>query len=421
MDKESLLAQVVHSCRQGKLAAAKAALLTASTKDKALHRMAEELEGQRELLLAINRQEVAIAEEQGLSASFIDRMRLTPERFSGMVKGIYAIAQLPDPVGRSLASWSVPSGLGIERRAVPLGLIGVLYEARPNVTAEAAALCFKAGNSVLLRGGSECANTNSAIANAVQKALQGAELERAIVQYMPVQQREAVALLLQMDEWVDLLIPRGGKKLIREVVQQSSIPALCHLEGLCHTYVHQSADLTMAVKVICNAKMRRVGVCGATETVLIDRAIAPELVPRLVEALQQLGCLVRGDSGVQKLVEGIELASEVDWSTEYLEAILSIKLVDDFEEAKSHIEGYGSHHTDAIVAEDRLVAERFLQEVDSAIVMHNCSTQFADGGEFGMGAEIGIATGKLHARGPVGAEQLTTFKYLVRGHGQSRP
>jgi len=338
-----------------------------------------------------------------------------------MARGLEEIAELPDPIGTELARWTRPNGLDIARVRVPLGVVGIIYESRPNVTADAGGLCLKAGNAAILRGGSESFRSSRAILDCLHAGLDAAGLPKAAIQAVPTTDRAAVGHLLRMSEFVDVIVPRGGKSLIERVYAESRIPVLAHLEGNCHTYLHASADLDMAVAVTLNAKLRRTGICGATETLLCDRAAAARLLPPVLDALILRGCEIRGCPETCALEPRAVPASEQDWYTEYLDAILAVKVVGGLEEAIAHIERYGSHHTDAIVAEDRVAAETFLARVDSAIVMHNASTQFADGGEFGMGAEIGIATGRLHARGPVGVEQLTTFKYLVRGTGQCRP
>jgi len=352
----------------------------------------------------------------------LDRLMLDDKRVEAMAKGLEDIAALPDPVGRELARWTRPNGLDIARIATPIGVIAIIYESRPNVTADAAALCLKSGNAVILRGGSESAKSSAAILAALRDGLAAANLPAAAIQLVPTNDRAAVGLLLQgLSGSVDLIIPRGGKSLVARVQNEARVPVLAHLEGICHTYIHADADPEKARAVTVNAKMRRTGICGATETLLIDRSVAPALVVQILDDLAAKGCEIRADDAVWALYPAAKPATEEDWRTEYLDAIISVKLVDGVEAAIAHIETYGSHHTEAIVTEDRLAAERFLEGVDSAILLWNASTQFADGGEFGMGAEIGIGTGKLHARGPVGVEQLTTFKYVVRGNGQTRP
>jgi glutamate-5-semialdehyde dehydrogenase len=415
MTHEKAIEQV---CQQAKTASQSLALTDEAKKNEALLAMADCLHKQKENILTINSREIKC---QQRSPAFMDRMTLTPARFDAMVDGIKKIVDLPDPVGRILASWSVPSELQITRIAIPLGVIAVIYEARPNVTADAAALCLKAGSAIILRGGSECEKTNRAIVDAIQQGLKMTNLDPRAIQYIPEQDRSALETLLKMDDTIDVIIPRGSKALITSISENSRIPVFRHLEGICHTYIHQSADLDMAKNIVVNAKMRRPGICGATETLLIDKAIAKQFLPSILDALIVKGCVIHGDEITQSLDQRVLPATESDWSTEYLEAILSVKVVDNIASAICHIQKYSSSHTDAIIAEDHDAAMQFIARVDSANVMHNCSTQFADGGEFGMGTEIGISTGKLHARGPVGLEQLTTFKYVVRGTGQIRP
>jgi len=372
-------------------------------------------------IIVANGEDMEAARAHGLSAAMLDRLMLDDKRVEAMAKGAEDIAALPDPVGRELARWTRPNGLDIARVATPIGVIGIIYESRPNVTADAAALCLKSGNAVILRGGSESAKSSAAILAALRVGLAAANLPAAAIQLVPTTDRAAVGLLLQgLNGSVDLIIPRGGKSLVARVQNEARVPVLAHLEGICHTYIHADADPEKARAVTVNAKMRRTGICGATETLLIDRSVAPALVVQILDDLAAKGCEIRADDAVWALYPAAKPASEADWRTEYLDAIISVKLVDGVDAAIAHIETYGSHHTEAIITEDRLAAERFLEGVDSAIVLWNASTQFADGGEFGMGAEIGIGTGKLHARGPVGVEQLTTFKYVVRGNGQTR-
>jgi glutamate-5-semialdehyde dehydrogenase len=388
---------------------------------RAIEAAARELATQREALLAANAKDLESATSSGLSAAMLDRLALDSVRLEALCEGLVAIALLPDPVGRLLAEWRRPNGLAIQRIAVPLGVIGIIYESRPNVTADAAALCIKAGNAVILRGGSESFESNRAIHRCLVSGLATVGLSRDAVQLVPTRDRGAVASLLSgIDGAVDVVVPRGGRNLVRRVQAEARVPVIGHLEGLCHVYLHQAADIGMGVDVAVNAKMRRTGVCGAAETLLVDAAIAAEMLPPLTAALSAAGCTVRGDAAVRRLLPDVHAATEEDWSTEYLDAIVSIAVVGDIGAAIAHIRHYGSAHTDSIVTNDPAAAERFLQEVDSAIVLHNASTQFADGGEFGMGAEIGIATGRVHARGPVGAEQLTSYKYVVRGDGQTR-
>ncbi len=420
MNETMISDEIIAGCQAAKQAEQVVAQLSSDTKKKLLLSMADALLVQADKLVAVNQQEVFEAQSQGLDAAFIDRLTLNHPGVTAMATGMRAVANSADPVGRVLASWQVESGLIISRVAVPLGVIAMIYESRPNVTADAAALCLQAGNAVILRGGSECAKTNRAIANVLQAVLQQYKLPTAIIQMIAIQDRSAIEVLLQQNRFVDVLIPRGGQRLIEYVNEHSRIPVLSHLAGLCHTYIHEQADADMAVSVVLNAKMRRPGICGATETVLIDASVAATILPLLVAALVEAGCEVRGDLASQQLSSQIQPANDDDWKTEYLAAIVSIKVVENLAAALVHIAEYGSGHTDAIITEDQAVAQQFCAKVNSAIAMHNCSTQFADGGEFGMGAEIGIATGRLHARGPVGAEQLTTFKYVVSGQGQLR-
>jgi glutamate-5-semialdehyde dehydrogenase len=339
-----------------------------------------------------------------------------------MAAGLESISELPDPIGRVLAEWERPNGLQIQRITVPLGVIGIIYESRPNVTADAAGLCLKSGNAVILRGGSESFRSNQVIYQCLHDGLSQEGINPAAVQFVQTTDRAAVGYMLSsMVDTIDVVVPRGGKGLVKRVQAEARVPVIGHLDGICHVYLHASADAAMARDIVVNAKMRRTGICGAAETLLVDRAVAASLVPNIVSALNEAGCLVRGDDEVRALVATAEIANEEDWSTEYLDAIISCRIVNDIDQAIEHIAQYGSGHTECIVAEDSAAAAKFLAEVDSAIVLHNASTQYADGGEFGMGAEIGIATGRIHARGPVGAEQLTSYKYVVRGAGQVRP
>jgi glutamate-5-semialdehyde dehydrogenase len=364
---------------------------------------------------------MAAARTKGLTPALLDRLELTPARIEAMAKGVEEVAELPDPVGRTLAEWDRPNGLKIARVSVPLGVIGIIYESRPNVTADAGALCLKSGNAAILRGGSESFHSSGAILDCLQTGLKDAGLPEAAIQRLPTTDRAAVGILLTMTDFVDVIVPRGGRSLIERVQRESRIPVFSHLDGMVHTYVHEAADPTMARDLVVNAKMRRTGICGATETLLVDAALSETLLPELLQALHEADCAIRGDEVVRRVMPGAEAATEEDWSTEYLAPIIAVKVVAGLDEAIAHINRYGSHHTEAIVTGDAAAAARFLNEVDAGIVMHNASTQFADGGEFGMGAEIGISTGKMHARGPVGAEQLTSYKYKVRGQGQARP
>lgn len=395
---------------------------SAETRNAALIAAAAAIRARTSDIIAANADDMALAEANNLSKAMLDRLMLNDARVEAMAKGLTDIAALPDPVGKELARWTRPNGLDIARVATPIGVIGIIYESRPNVTADAAALSLKSGNAVILRGGSESAKSSAAILLALREGLADAGLPAEIIQLVPTTDRAAVGLLLQgLNNTVDLIIPRGGKSLVARVQTEARVPVLAHLEGICHTYIHADADPEKAKSIVVNAKLRRTGICGATETLLIDRAVAKDLVVQILDELAAKGCEIRADDAVWALYPAAKPASEEDWRTEYLDAIISVKMVDGVEDAIAHIEKYGSHHTEAIITEDRLAAERFLDGIDSAIVIWNASTQFADGGEFGMGAEIGIGTGKLHARGPVGVEQLCTFKYVVRGNGQTRP
>ena len=407
-------------------AAARAAAHTLQNADgaarnAALTGAAQALRARRDDILTANAKDMTAARETALSAAMLDRLELTPARIEAMAQGLEAIAGFPDPIGQVLAEWDRPNGLNIARVRVPLGVIGVIYESRPNVTADAGGLCLKAGNAVILRGGKESFHSSHAIHACLVDGLKAAGLPEAAIQMVPTRDRAAVGEMLTMTRYIDVIVPRGGKSLVGRVEAESRVPVFAHLEGLVHLYVHAGADLHMARRLAVNAKMRRTGICGATETILVDRAVAASHLPALAQDLIDAGCEVRGDAAAQDLVSGLVAATEEDWTTEYLAPIVSIAIVDGLDAALDHIDRHGSHHTDCIVTEDAAAATRFLNEVDSAIVMHNASTQFADGGEFGMGAEIGISTGRMHARGPVGAEQLTTFKYQVRGSGQTRP
>ena len=397
------------------------ALAPAAAKDAALAAMAKTIVAQAGDILAANAEDVADAKAQGATAAFVDRLALDRKRIEAMAEGCEVVRALPDPVGSVMQSWTRPNGMTIERVRVPLGVIGVIYESRPNVTADAGALCLKAGNAAILRGGSESFRSARAIHAALVEALRQAKLPDATIQLVPTRDRAAVGLMLAgLDGAIDVIVPRGGKGLVGRVQNEARVPVFAHLEGVCHVYVDKAADPAMAQRIVLNAKMRRTGICGAAETLLVDRAAAPAQLKPLVSMLIDAGCEVRGDEAVQSADARVKRANEDDWSTEYLDAIIAAKVVDGVDDAIAHIERYGSHHTDAIVTADAAAAEKFLSEVDSAIVLHNASTQFADGGEFGFGAEIGIATGRLHARGPVGVEQLCTFKYRVRGAGQVR-
>ncbi len=371
-------------------------------------------------LIGQNRLDLEFGRERGLTEALLDRLRLDADRIEAMAAGLEVVAGLPDPLARDLGEWTRPNGLRIRRVAVPIGVVGVIYESRPNVTADAAALCLKAGNAVILRGGSEAVNSNRAIHRAITEGNAAAGLPASAVQLLPTQDHAAVGSLLTAHQWLDMLVPRGGKRLVARVQQEARVPVLAHLDGNNHLYIHASADPGMAVDVVVNAKMRRPGICGALETLLVDRAWLEKLPP-LLEALVKGGCELRVDEAVDAVYPGQTPATEQDWQTEYLAPVLAIKAVDGPEAALDHIQRYGSGHTDGLVANDATVAEQFMARLDSAIAVHNASTQFADGGEFGFGAELGIATGRLHARGPVGLEQLTTFQYRLVGAGHTRP
>jgi glutamate-5-semialdehyde dehydrogenase len=408
--------------RLAREAAAGIALASTDAKNEALGRMAARLEAGTKKIIEANREDLEAAEKKGRDSAFLDRLMLDALRIASMAKGLHEVAALPDPVGRTIASWTRPNGLQISRVRVPLGVIGIIYESRPNVTADAAGLCLKSGNAVILRSGSESFLTSLVIANLLTEAVTASGLPAASIQLVPTVDRSAVGFMLGgLGGAIDVLVPRGGKSLVARVQEEARVPVFAHLEGVCHVYVDRNADLDMAKAVVVNAKMRRTGICGAAETLLVERAAAPIHLAPLVEALIHAGCEVRGDTETQSVDARVKPATDEDWGAEYLAPIISVKVVDGLDEAVAHIARYGSQHTDAIITNDQKAADAFLARVDSAIVLHNASTQFADGGEFGMGAEIGIATGRFHARGPVGLEQLTTFKYVVRGQGQTRP
>ena len=408
--------------RRARAAAGQLALVESEVKNAALLGAAQSIRAETASIIEANGRDVAAVGRERANAAFLDRLVLDARRIEAMAKGLEDIAGLPDPVGSKLAEWTLPNGLRIARVRVPLGVVGIIYESRPNVTCDAGALCLKAGNAAILRAGSESQHSSRAIAACLTHGVRAAGLPEHAVQLVPTIDRQAVGLMLHgLEGTIDVIVPRGGKGLVGRVQQEARIPVFAHLEGLCHTYVDRSADLEMAKAVTVNAKMRRTGVCGATETLLVDRMLPVGHLSSLIDALIAAGCEVRGDELARRADPRVVAAGEDDWSTEYLDAIIAVKAVDGVEGAMAHIRKYGSQHTDCIIAEDRRTAERFLTSLDSAIVLHNASTQFADGGEFGMGAEIGIATGRLHARGPVGVEQLTTFKYIVHGAGQIRP
>ena len=408
--------------RQASAAARVLALASTAQKDRALELMAGAVRGQISRILAANAEDIAEARASGMTGAFLDRLSLDAARVEAIAAAIDAVRALKDPVGVVTESWTRPNGMTIERVRVPLGVIGIVYESRPNVTADAGALCLKSGNAAILRGGSDSLRTSRAIVAALGQGLREAGLPEAAIQLVPTRDRAAVGLMLTgLDGNIDVIVPRGGKGLVARVQAEARVPVFAHLEGVCHVYVDKAASLDMAKKIVLNAKMRRTGVCGAAETLLVDRAAAATLLKPLVDMLIDADCEIRGDKATLAVDSRVKPATEEDWGTEYLDAIIAVKVVDGVAAAIEHIERYGSHHTDAIVTDDAAAAEKFLREVDSAIVLHNASTQFADGGEFGFGAEIGIATGRLHARGPVGVDQLTTFKYRIRGSGQIRP
>jgi glutamate-5-semialdehyde dehydrogenase len=419
MESVSAMAQLGLNARK---AAGVLALASTVQKNTALRAMAKAIRASANKLMAANAAEVAAAKSKNLKDSFIDRLTLTTERVETMAKGLEDIAGLPDPVGAILSEWTRPNGMKISRVRVPIGVIGIIFESRPNVAADAGALCMKSGNAAILRGGSDGFQSSTLIVEGLQLGLESVGLPGAAIQMAPTTDRASVGeMLTGLGGAIDLIVPRGGKSLVARVQAEARVPVFSHLEGICHVYVDKSADPAMAKEIVLNAKMRRTGVCGSAETILIDRAAAETNLVPIIRTLIDAGCEVRGDKEAQDADSRVKPASEQDWSTEYLDSIVSLRVIDGVDQAMAHIAQYGSQHTDAIVAEDEKTAQRFLNEVDSAIVLHNASTQFADGGEFGFGAEIGIATGKLHARGPVGLEQLTTFKYQVRGTGQIRP
>ena len=395
------------------------AATSAETRRRALRAAAAAIRAGEAAILEANAADMAAAQVSGLTGALLDRLALDPARVEAMAAGVEQVAALDDPLGRLLGEWERPNGLRICRVSVPIGVIGIIYESRPNVTADAGALCLMAGNAAILRGGSESYHSSRAIASALQSALVETGLPAGCIQLVPTTDRAAVGILLTMDDVLDLIVPRGGRSLIERVLAESRVPVMAHLDGNCHVYVHAAADPEKARDVTYNAKMRRTGICGAAETLLVDAAMQDAL-PAILEPLFEAGCEVRGDARVQALDSRVVPVADADWGTEYLDAIISVGMVDGLDAAIAHVNEHGSHHTDAIITEDAAAAERFMEAVDSGIVLHNASTQFADGGEFGMGAEIGISTGKLHARGPVGVEQLTTYKYKVYGNGQVR-
>ena len=422
MDGHRNIAAMIQTIGENaKEAATALAVASTNAKNRALREMAASLRNRKFEIMAENDKDMAAGAEKGLTTAMLDRLKLDEDRIEGVPIGLEAIAGLADPVGSIESAWDRPNGLQIERVRVPLGVIGVIYESRPNVTADAGGLCLKAGNAAILRGGSESFHSSRAIMSCLSDGLRAANLPEHAIQLVPVTDRAAVGEMLRMTDYIDVIVPRGGKSLIQRVSDESKVPLFKHLEGLCHTYVHEAANPEMALDIVVNAKMRRTGICGSMENLLIDRAIAPGQLTNLVDGLVAAGCEVRGDPESCALDSRIIAARAEDWDTEYLDSIVSVKQVDGIDDAISFIRKHGSDHTEAIITDDAATAETFVNNVDSAIVMINASTQFADGGEFGMGAEIGISTGKLHARGPVGVEQLTSMKYIVRGTGQTRP
>ena len=407
--------------RRAREAASQLALAPADSRTAALKAAAAAIRSRANEILSANAEDLAAAKQAGIGDALLDRLALDPKRLEAVARGLEDIAAQPDPVGRVLAESTRPNGLRITRVSVPLGVIGIIYESRPNVTADAGGLALKSGNAAILRGGSESFHSSRALVSALVEGLRAAGLPEHAIQLVPTRDRDAVGHMLKMSGVIDIIVPRGGASLIERVQRESRIPVIAHLEGLCHTYIDRAADPEKARRIVLNAKMRRVSICGATETLLIDRPIARTVLPPILADLRAAGCELRGDPETLALDSQVAPATEQDWRTEYLDAILAVRVVEGVDGAIEHIERYGSHHTDAIVTEDEAAAERFLREVDSAIVLVNASTQFADGGEFGMGAEIGISTQRLPPRGPVGAAELTTYKYLVRGNGQVRP
>jgi glutamate-5-semialdehyde dehydrogenase len=421
--KDTGLGGILDAIGREALAAARVlAHVSSASKNAALAAAAAAVRSRSSLIMAANQTDVAAARGRGLGPALLDRLRLDEGRIEAVAVGLEQVAALPDPVGRVLAEWTRPNGLVIQRVSVPLGVIGIIYESRPNVTADAGALCLKSGNAAILRGGSESAGSSRAIHDCLLEGLRATGLPEAAIQLVPTQDRDAVGYMLKgMSDYIDVIVPRGGKSLIARVKQDARVPVIGHLEGNCHVYIDGAADVNMAREIVMNAKLRRTGICGAAETVLFDRSAAKSHLAPVIKALLDAGCEVRGDETVRGVDPRVRAASEDDWYTEYLDAIIAARMVDGVEGAIDHIARYGSAHTESIVTEDEVAAERFLTAVDSAIVLHNASTQYADGGEFGMGAEIGISTDRFHARGPVGLEQLVSYKYVVRGSGQVRP
>jgi len=394
---------------------------SSESKNQALKLIAKHIDKNKNDILKANSIDIDLAKTNNVSGALLDRLFLNESRINDMVQGLYNIILLDDPIGSEIKNWIPKNGIKMSQKRVPIGVIGIIYESRPNVTADASALALKSGNSIILRGGSESFNSSSAIVNAIKNGLKESDISEDCVQIVNTTSRDAVGALLNMNKYINLIIPRGGKSLIARVQLESKIAVLSHLDGLCHTYIDKDANKEMSLDIVINAKMRRTGICGATETLLCHKEVINSILPDIIEKLLDQGCEIRADKSIKSLNKNINSATEKDWATEYLDKIISIKSVNDVSDAINHIEQYGSNHTDAIITENHKTAETFLNEVSSAIVLHNASTQYADGGEFGMGAEIGIATGKLHARGPVGLEQLTTYKYQLRGNGQVRP
>jgi glutamate-5-semialdehyde dehydrogenase len=419
--KSEMHEQMLTLGRKARVAYGIMAEATNAQKDMALAKAALALRENMDAILSANARDIKYGKEKKLDAAQLDRLSLDKKRIEAMAAGLETIATVPDPVNKVMDEWTRPNGLVLQRVSIPLGVIGIIYESRPNVTADAAGLSLKSGNAAILRCGSECMFSAQAIVYCLHEGLKAAKLPKEAVQLVPTRDRAAVGEMLTMTGLIDIIVPRGGKSLTKRVQEESRIPTIQHLDGNCHTYVHSKANLDMAQEVLLNAKMRRVGICGATESLLVDESAAGAMLPQLADILAKAGCEMRGDDKARKIDKRIRPATSEDWDTEYLAPIISVKLVKDVDDAIAHINKHGSHHTDAIITGDRKAARNFLRRVDSAIVMHNTSTQFADGGEFGFGAEIGISTGRLHARGPVGAEQLTTYKYVVHGNGQTRP
>ena len=419
--RRNIKLDVENICKASKQASLSLSTASTSIKNGVLEKAAKNIHSRSKKILTANGRDMFHAKKEKISEALLDRLELNMERVEAMSKGLKDVARLQDPVGKIIAAWERPNGLKISRVRVPIGTIAIIYESRPNVTADAAGLSLKSGNSSILRCGSESLNSSTVIAECLRDALKSFKLPANCVQLIPTKDRQAVAELLKMDQYVDIIVPRGGRGLIERVLKESRIPVIRHLDGICHVYVHSSANLNIARKIVLNAKMRRPGICGAAETLLIDENILDSFLPPILDDLIRSGCEVRGGRNIRSLDSRVKKVKDVDWDTEYLDAIISVKSVSDVSEAIDHISKHGSQHTDSIISSEAGPTKAFLQKVDSGIVMHNVSTQFADGGEFGMGAEIGISTGKLHARGPVGAEQLTTYKYIVKGNGQTRP